>query len=84
MPDVKRAASIEEQDLRMRQLAGGIAAARQVSFDGSVVTFDNTETSIEPTPIGVASQLLQSALVITVIRGLRGRQAVISAVRISM
>ena len=44
--NVKRAASIEEQDLRMRQLAGRIATACQVSFNRSVVTLYNTKTSV--------------------------------------
>lgn len=68
----------------MRQLASGIAAARQVSFHGGVVTFHDTETSVKPTPIGMASQLLQSTLVITVIGGLRSGQTVISTIRVSM
>jgi len=46
VPNVKRAASIEEQNLRMRQLAGRITAASQISFNRGVVTLDNTETSV--------------------------------------
>lgn len=66
----------------MSQLASRVTATRQVSFYGSVVALNDAETGVQPAPVCVASQLLQSALVITVIGGLRSGQIVVTTVRV--